>query len=185
MAVDSGGLIHAAGNTQSSDFPLTADAIQTEPPIANNVGFVTRLTSDAEVQYSTMLGGDGISDIKVDTIGNSYVVGAGGREGFPVTPGAYAPDEVFAEDGVTRLRGTFVSKIDNTGALEHSSWFQPSRGLVAAAGAQITLDGNRPLISGFDSGGPERTSFFIRFDSDISRIVDRIVVMPTPLSTHG
>lgn len=191
IGVDASGTIHAVGNTTSANFPLTSNAIQSEFPTPNNnsVGFVTRLSSDGVVQYSTFLGGDGISDIAVDETGNSYVVGAGGREGFPVTPGAYAPSEVFGEDGVYRLRGTFVSKIDATGELEHSSWFQPSQGRFSASGAQINLDDDRPVISGYDSGGPTKSSFFLRFNADLSGIVDRetvdtIDVMPFTASSN-
>ncbi|HBE71629.1 MAG TPA: hypothetical protein DDW52_26090, partial [Planctomycetaceae bacterium] len=72
--------------------------------------------------------------------------------------------------------GTFVSKIDAAGSLELSSWFQPSQGRTNAASAQITLDGQRPVITGFDSGGDPKTSFFFRFDSDIARIVDSVTI---------
>ncbi|TWU65994.1 tandem-95 repeat protein [Crateriforma conspicua] len=178
VGVDASGTIHVVGRTDSINYPLTPDAIQDEfaTSYSTRTGFVTRLNDDGAIQYSTFLGGGNIQDVAVDSVGNTYVVGAGGREGFPVTPGAYAPDEVFSEDGVTRLAGQFISKIDASGALEHSSWFQPSLGYSFAHGAQINLDGDRPVISGFDSGGSPQTSFFIRFDSDFSRIVDRVTV---------
>ncbi|APZ96606.1 tandem-95 repeat protein [Fuerstiella marisgermanici] len=175
LDLDANGIIHVVGSTGSEDYPLTPNAIQTESPpnpIFNSIGFVTRLTADAEITFSTFLGGDKISDVVADASGNTYVVGSGGREGFPTTPGAFAPEEILAEDNETRLRGDFASKISPSGELEYSSWFQLSRDVLQIGNDSIALDGDRVVITAMDIGGVDRTSFFIRFDSDFSRLLD-------------
>ncbi|MFN3191753.1 MAG: SBBP repeat-containing protein [Aureliella sp.] len=145
IGVDDSGLIHVAGNTNSEVFPLTPDAFQTERD--GRVGFVTRMSSDGEIQYSTFFGNETVQDAKIDAGGNTYIVGTSAVEGFPVTPGAYTPPTVSGSIG------TYVSKIDATGALELSTWFQPSLGRTNAGFARIELDGDRPLILGVDTGG--------------------------------
>ncbi|GAB5406818.1 MAG: hypothetical protein Aurels2KO_50490 [Aureliella sp.] len=175
IAIDDSGIIHAVGRTRSDDFPLSANPIQATKPGVGLSGFVTRLTTNGDVTFSTYLGSYQASEVTVDAAGNSYVVGRSWKDGTPVTPGTFAPDEVFGEAG-SSLPGSFVSKIDTVGELEASSWFQFSQDVLYATQPTISLQGDRPVISGYDDRGPDRSSFFFRFDADLTMILDYVEV---------
>lgn len=96
-AWDANNNIWITGTTQSTDFPVTPDALQS----ANAGGYdiaVTELSPDAtKVLYSTYLGGsgdDGINgngSVAVDTSGNVHLAGETASTNFPVTPDALQP----------------------------------------------------------------------------------------------
>jgi len=99
IALDALGNAYVTGQTGSTNFPVTAGAIQTVNNAAKNngaSGFVTKLNSDGTtLLYSTYLGGgagdlsDSGNGIAVDNLGDAYVVGSTSATDFPVTPGAY------------------------------------------------------------------------------------------------
>lgn len=78
IAVDGDGNAYVAGQTFSSDFPVTAGSLQ---PAASRIGdaFVTKINAaGSALIYSTYLGGDGgdaAIGIAVDASGNAYVAG--------------------------------------------------------------------------------------------------------------
>ena len=58
IAVDSAGDAYVTGSTNSSDFPTTADAVQSDL-FENFDAFVSELNADGTaLEYSTYLGGD-------------------------------------------------------------------------------------------------------------------------------
>ncbi len=84
IAVDSGGLIYVGGRTQSTNFPVTVGAFQTEhvvaPQIGENLdGFIAKLSADgSELIYSTYVGDathDAVTGIAADANGRAYVTG--------------------------------------------------------------------------------------------------------------
>jgi hypothetical protein len=88
---------YVAGTTTSPDFPVTAGAIQTTPPVppANGLAFVavvnTAASGTASLQYSTFFGGtngETATSIAADSTGNAYVAGDTQSADLPVTPGA-------------------------------------------------------------------------------------------------
>jgi uncharacterized protein (TIGR03437 family) len=123
IAVAQDGRIVVAGTTTSDDFPTTSNAIQTTAindrweflPLTGSA-FVTRLTADGSIDYSTYLtgvGGASGTDIAVDNAGDLYVTGFAGPY-FPTLADSLAP-EAFS--------GGFVSKIDHaTGRLAYSTY---------------------------------------------------------------
>ncbi len=107
IAVDRDGNAYVAGNTGSSDFPLTAGVVEGTDVETNSFftsvaqsGFVTKLNADgSSLAYSTYVEGSGtsISTLAVDAQGNAYVAGEtrtasyGLFGGFMATPDAFAP----------------------------------------------------------------------------------------------
>jgi hypothetical protein len=95
IAVDSSGDAYIAGQTQSSDYPVTSGAFVTHCPGGVggcNTGVVTKLNATgSHLAYSTYLGGNnnmGATGIAVNSSGEAYVTGA--TDGtYPTTAGAY------------------------------------------------------------------------------------------------
>jgi Beta-propeller repeat len=149
IALDTTGDTYVAGQTSSTDFPVTPGALQ----VQNNAAglpkgfefnaFVTKLNpAGAALVYSTYLGGsgepvniinscmsaqflptrlwDGVDAIAVDAEGNAYVTGTAVSTDFPVTTGAYQTQNNGAANYVTNA---FVSKLNPTGsALVYSTY---------------------------------------------------------------
>jgi hypothetical protein len=133
LALDGNGVVHLAGNTSSTDFPV-ANAIQ-----AMNAGmtdmWVAKLNaSGSTLQYSTYLGGaanDSAVGIAVDSAGESVVVGETGSTNFPTLNSIQA-----TPGGAT---DAFVTKVNAEGsALVYSTYLG---GSADEFGVEIALDG--------------------------------------------
>jgi hypothetical protein len=135
IAVDLAGDVVVAGETFSTDFPVTPGAYQTTNNAAANEStnaFVTKLNpTGTALVYSTYLGGSGGdigSAIAVDTASNVYVAGQTGSTDFPVTTGAFQTTDHAAAKGLTNA---FVTKLNPTGtALVYSSYLGGSGGII-------------------------------------------------------
>lgn len=94
IALDPAGNATLTGLTASTDFPVTADAIQSALGGANDA-FITRLNgAGTGLVFSTYLGGSSVEAgfaITVDTAGNIIVGGQTSSTDFPTTPGAFQP----------------------------------------------------------------------------------------------
>jgi len=92
IALDTAGNASVVGLTGSSDFPTTADAIQSAPG-GNNDAFITRLNAPGTgLVFSTYLGGseaEGGRSVAVDPTGSIYLTGVTFSADFPTTPGAF------------------------------------------------------------------------------------------------
>ena len=127
IAVDAAGNVYVAGQTHSSDFPVTQGAFQTTNNCAGNEcsnAFITKLNpAGTALVYSTYLGGSGGnrlgfsgdqgSGIATDVAGDAYVTGQAGSSDFPVTPGAYQSTNRGAANEGTNA---FVTKLNPAGA---------------------------------------------------------------------
>ena len=126
VVVDSSGNAYLTGYTQSTDFPTTPGAFQTNFGSASSDAFVTKLNSvGTALVYSTFLGGSGSNGglgIAVDDIGSAFVVGGTESTDFPVTPGAF---QTVCNDGsgCSTNGDAFVAKFNPKGsALVYSSY---------------------------------------------------------------
>lgn len=114
IAVDSSGNAYATGGTTSPDFPITPGAFQStigytsfDYPQTN--AFVSKLNgAGTSLLYSTFLGGslslgvyadegDAAHAISVDGQGYAYLTGAACTGDFPVTIGAFEPQNLDGE----------------------------------------------------------------------------------------
>lgn len=83
------------GETQSEDFPITDDAIQPSYGGGDGDGFLTVLSSEGALVYSTYLGGsssDSPGDLVIAPNGNMVIVGSTDSADFPVSSDAYQPE---------------------------------------------------------------------------------------------
>lgn len=99
VSIDAAGVLYVAGETGSTDFPVTSTALQPNLAGAEDI-FVAKIDPSqsgvASLLYATYLGGSGdeglavgIPGIKVDAAGNMIVAGTTSSRDFPTTIGAY------------------------------------------------------------------------------------------------
>lgn len=129
IAVDGAGNAYIAGNTQSTNYPVTPGAFQTSLQTFQSDAFVTKLSADgSRLVYSTFLGGggqDSANGIAVDAAGFAYVAGATSSTNFPTTPAAAqttfggvqdAFATKFALDGRSLVFSTYLGGSGSDGA---------------------------------------------------------------------
>jgi uncharacterized protein (TIGR03437 family) len=165
MAVDGSGNVTVVGDTISTDFPTTANAIsRTYRGAANQAidttgdGFLARLNATGSaLLYSTYLGGrsnDHASAVALDAAGNAYVCGFTYSSDFPITTGAYQTKFKGVETtGNGASNDAFVMKIDPTGALVYSTYLGGTSTDIAFG---IAVDGQGNALV---TGGTVSTDF--------------------------
>ncbi len=111
IAVDGSGTIHVAGNTASTNFPVTGDAAQTKfggvgvvdtinllpggyvkAPAGFGDAFYARFSPTGSLTYNTYLGGaddDVAGGLAVDFAGNAYLSGNTASANFPLAGSSY------------------------------------------------------------------------------------------------
>ncbi|MFQ6106667.1 MAG: SBBP repeat-containing protein [Thermoplasmata archaeon] len=111
VAVDSVGCAHVTGRTDSTDFPVTPDAL--DKTYGGRDAYVTQLDAlGSALVNSTFLGGnssDSGSSIAVDSEGSIYITGSTSSSDFPVTADAF--------DTTLDMRDAFVVKMNPTPGL--------------------------------------------------------------------
>lgn len=145
ITVDGQGNAYIAGNTVSTDFPVSAGVVQGTygggGPLPNGVveggdAFAAKLNATGTaLTWSTYLGGrlsDSASDIAIDATGAAYVTGGTISTNFPTTAGAFQRTfgGVAGEDfqQVFPLGDVFVTKLNATAtALVYSTYLGGSR----------------------------------------------------------
>ena len=133
LTVDAAGYIHAAGKTNSSDFPFISGLQNYQ---GRYDGFFSVLDSrSGQLLYSTFFGGTGddeVTGIIVDASGNRYLTG---NTSSPVIP--------LANSFQSHLSGPqdmFVLKMTAAGALSYATYFGGS-GSEEAAGIAVDSNG--------------------------------------------
>jgi hypothetical protein len=132
LAVDSFGVIHAAGLTYSSAFPVTGNAVQPTCKGCSDLNanaFIARInplaiTAALALEYSSYMGGSGqhfygdtVKSVAADSTGAIYLAGTTTSSDLPVTAGAFdvsCPECVGLTDaGYVSVRfNGFVAKLD-------------------------------------------------------------------------
>jgi uncharacterized protein (TIGR03437 family) len=126
LAVDANGVVTAGGVTETTDFPITPGAYQTQYEGAtNDVNvFVTRLNAEGSaLVWSTLLaaplatGYDNmlVSGVALDTGGDVVLTGITNAPSVPVTAGALQSKFATLDTGEGYTNG-FVAKVDSTGS---------------------------------------------------------------------
>ena len=144
IALDTTGSAYVAGETRKADFPVTADAFQTNYGGGYSDAFVAKLNATGTaLVYATFLGGDGserATGIAISADGYAFVTGTTySATGFPTTPGAFLTS--YGGDG-----DAFVTKINKSGSkLVYSSFLG---GDMSDSGDGIALDqkGNAYIV---------------------------------------
>ena len=112
IAVDNADNAYIIGGTDSTNFPTTANAVQTRPT-GIQAAFISKLSSTGNTLiYSTLLGGSGADNaqgIAVDISGDAYVTGVTSSLDFP-TINAIQP--IYGGGSLD----AFLTKIDPTGS---------------------------------------------------------------------
>jgi len=112
IKVDAAGNAYVTGEAGTYGFPTTPGAFQTG---GSSAAFVTVVNpAGSNLQYSTYLGGSGVStatDIAIDEFGNAYVTGWTTSSDFPVTPGSYQGTYAGTTD-------SFITKMALGGTLD-------------------------------------------------------------------
>lgn len=152
--VDAEGSAYMTGYTQSSDFPITEGAFQSELNGEADV-FVTKLNPDGTaLVYSTYLGGSGSeagASIAVDAEGNVYVTGSTDSADFPTTAGAMQPAygggatdgfvTKLSPDGSAFLFSTFLGGSENDFGEAHVAGVTTSTNFPTSSDAYQTEAG--------------------------------------------
>jgi hypothetical protein len=110
IAISSDSDIYLVGGTVSADFPV----FNSDSDVfgGNRMGFITKINSDFDVEYSLLVGGEGVDDIfaiDIDEAGNFYVVGITRSPGLG-TSGTLQPELVDPE-----ITSGFVAKYSPDG----------------------------------------------------------------------
>ncbi|MGD0831367.1 MAG: SBBP repeat-containing protein [Terracidiphilus sp.] len=200
IAVDSNGDAYATGSTTSPDFPVTAGAFQSNIGISyygypQVNAFVTELSSaGTSLVYSTFLGGgfslgpdadegDQATSIAVDGQGIVYLAGMACTGDYPVTAGAFEPQNRDGEiDGECTAFLTKMKPAPNT-ALLYSTFFggtgdgddfygEKANGLAIDPSGNVYLAGytvsvDFPVTAGvFETAftGPSQEAFVAEFN---------------------
>ena len=145
VAVDAAGNAYVVGETDSSDFPTTPGAFQTQttPPSS----FVTKLNpAGTGLVYSTYFGLAPIWGIAVDAGGNVFFTGYAG-EGLPTTEGAYQTTHqgTFYYGSNNQFsypcHRAFVTKLNPTGdKLLYSTYLGGNTDNTEELGAEVAVD---------------------------------------------
>jgi hypothetical protein len=196
LFVDSSGNVYVAGETQSTNFPVTAGVVQPTLAGARNA-FVTKLNSSGSaLLYSTYLGGsqkDGAFAITVNSSGNAYITGATRSSNFPVTAGAFQtacgsctsiPDAFVAElnSGATAL--VYSTYLGGNGQDAGTSLAIDSSGNAYVTGTTVSTNfpTQSPLQASFGGGGTDCPVINSQIDSHIFVCGDAFV---TKLNSSG
>ncbi|MDR3554780.1 MAG: SBBP repeat-containing protein [Syntrophobacteraceae bacterium] len=93
IAIDALGRVYVTGWTDSTDFPVSAGALQTSLKSTLESGFISEISAGgASLVYSTYLGGGGgdcAYGIVINSSGKTFVAGYTDSTDFPVTSGAF------------------------------------------------------------------------------------------------
>jgi hypothetical protein len=153
IAVDSAGNAYVAGETLSTDFPITKEAFQPACASCSNGlvdTFAAKLSADGSALiYSTYIGGnneDLFPMIAIDRGGNMYIEGSTFSTDYPTTPQAFQPACASCANGAPDI---YVTKLNPAGThLIYSTYLGGSDWELC--GAQIAVDrAGSAYVNGF------------------------------------
>jgi hypothetical protein len=118
IAVDALGRASIVGNTLSTNYPTTADALKATKSAGDNDIFVTTLSSTGgALAFSTYMGGP-LDDlgygVALDPAGTIYLTGATLSTDYPTTPGAFRIASQGGYEGVVTKLSVFAPLVPAT-----------------------------------------------------------------------
>ncbi|HEY5445200.1 MAG TPA: SBBP repeat-containing protein, partial [Pyrinomonadaceae bacterium] len=143
IAADSTGNAYVTGETNSTNFPTTPGALQTNGSATQFIpdAFVTKIDATGQTfSYSTYLGGierDAGNAIAVDSVGNAFVTGYTASSNFPIVS-AIQPN--FGGGSFTG--DAFVTKLNSSGSGAIYSTYLGGSGDDRAQGIAVDGTGN-------------------------------------------
>jgi uncharacterized repeat protein (TIGR01451 family) len=159
IALDDSGNIYVAGQTTSSNFPLSATPYRNQLNGSSD-GFVAEINpasgGSSDLLYATYLGGtddDGIQAIAVDSGSHPYVTGWT-EGGFPVTNGS------THTGGGTYALDAFITELNTTTGLIYSSYLG-GNGDDMGRGIALARDNSGKV---YVAGGTSSTNFPVTAD---------------------
>lgn len=145
VAIDGSGNAYVVGSTDTTNFPTTTGALQTQNNNGKGYAFVTKLNpTGTSLVYSTYLGGttgNSAVAIALDSSGDAYVTGGTTSSDFPLTA---SPIESVAPPTATGGSGAgFFSKLDPNGAsLIYSTYLGGNGFQDSPTGIAVDANGN-------------------------------------------
>ncbi len=189
IALDANGGVWVTGNTFSSDFPVTAGALQPKYGGGFGDGFLVRYTKDGSLSYATYVGGSSYDDLRalaLDAAGNIYLTGSGLGFTQPPSAGAFQPKPnavclvssigppLFNTQG-----NAFVMKLDPAAANVVGLTYYGAPCIVTGQSIAVDAQGaawiagftdskTLPTAGPFQFGGG--TGFLAKFSSDLTQL---------------
>ena len=149
VAVDTAGNVYVAGTAASTDFPVTAGALQKTNNAAaskSSTAFIAKLNSSGTaLVYATYLGGSGgdsVSGLAVDGSGYAYAAGTTSSKDFPVTQGA------FQTTNHATSSNAFITKLNPAGSALVYSTYLGGSGNSSYFGYNVGDFGNGLVVDG-------------------------------------
>jgi hypothetical protein len=183
IALDQNGDIYAVGGTESTNFPVSPGAFQTQYGGGLDDGYAAKLSAGgAALVYSTYLGGNGqdySQHVAADGSGDAYVVGYSTSTNYPTTPGAFQTALAGAANAV-------VTKLNPSGtALVYSTYLGGNQddggsGIALDTSGNAYITGNTsstnfPITPGAFQGAcagcPDSDAFVSEFNSTGSTLI--------------
>ena len=127
LRVDANGNAYLIGEPGGSDFPVTTTALGTSG------GFLAKFAGDGTMAYSSIVGGTFPRGLRVDNLGNAYLVGEAGPT-LQTTAGAFQPAPPCPTCGAK-----FFAKVDPTGTayIFASYFYDPATATLVGATAGV------------------------------------------------
>lgn len=150
IAIDKAGNVWVTGETVSSDFPTTSNAMQRAfhgevdfGPVRYGDAFVSKLDpTGGKLLFSTYLGGsapDGAFGVAIDTSGSAYIAGGTQSPDFPTTSGTLQSVYAGEAGGSPSLAGdAFVTKFNSAGQVVYSTFLGGAGQLATAIAVDST-----------------------------------------------
>ncbi len=139
ITVDPDGDAYVGGDTGSTDFPVTADAVQSTLQGTAWNGFLAVVKPDASgLLYGTYLGGSGtgagdnVFGLALDSHENLYIAGQTDSADFPTTSGAF-------QTGLNGSTDAFVTEVSGIVTTPQISSISPASGGI---GTVVTITGS-------------------------------------------
>jgi hypothetical protein len=145
ITIDDSGNAYINGETQSSNYDITAGAFQTTFGGGTLDVFVSKLNSTgSNLIYSTFIGGSSNergNSIAIDDTGNAYITGFTASTDYDITSGAFQTTNAGLSD-------VFVTQLNNTGTGLIYSTYIGGSGFEEGYGIAIDGSGNA-YITGY------------------------------------